>query len=174
MIAGAARRTRLAVSAAAALLVTVGCGGSSPKGTSDPTAGNISGSINGTSWTQLSNAYWIGKPAMGSPPMIIFLFEAPVACSEIVNLNWDKTATGSRQILELALLSDMPRTYQIMTDVSAAYLLGDYNPDAYSGTVTLSQVDPTVAVKGSFDLHFLSDSLAGAFDAKYCPDGVEP
>src|SRR5262249_4696193 len=82
----------------AALLALAACGGGGAGPAAppaDPTAGTIAGSVNGTSWTTLSSAWWIGKPATGSPPLIVFLFEAPVRCSDIVNVNWDKTATGS-------------------------------------------------------------------------------
>ncbi|HET6284511.1 MAG TPA: hypothetical protein VFH73_26380 [Polyangia bacterium] len=140
----------------------------------DPTAGTVSGSVKGTTWDKLSNAHWIGKPATGSPPVILFLFEAPVKCSDIVNVNWDKTATGSRQILEVALKESAVRTYQIMTDAFAAYLFNDYNPDAFSGTVTIKTANPSMNIAGSFDLDFLGDKLMGTFDAKYCGDGVEP
>ena len=164
----------LSVAALLALAALPACGGGSSPAMVDPTAGTIAGTINGTSWTKLSNAYWAGKMVAGSPPVVIFLFEAPVECSDIVNLNWDKTATGARQILEFGILDVAPRSYQIMTDAFANYLFGFYNPDAYSGTVTISAVTPGVDIVGSFDLNFLPDTLTGAFDAKYCADGQEP
>jgi hypothetical protein len=61
-----------------------------------------------------------------------------------------------------------------MTDAFAAYLLGDYNPDANAGSITVTATAPTVDMKGTFQLQFLTDSLTGAFDAKYCADGTEP
>jgi len=167
---------RVARLSAALLFAAVGCGGngSPPSSMPDPTAGTISGTVNGTGWTTLSNAYWAGKMVAGSPPVVLFLFEAPVRCADIVNLNWDKTATGARQILEFGLLDSQPRTYQIMTDAFANYLFGAYNPDAYSGTVTITVVNPGIDITGSFDLNFLPDALTGTFDAKYCADGQEP
>jgi hypothetical protein len=160
--------------AAAALCASPACESGSSSAPRDPTAGTVAGSVNGTSWTTLSSAYWIGKVAPGSPPVIFFLFEAPVACADIVNVNWDKTPTGSRQLLEIALEDTAPRAYQIMTEAFASYLLGAYNPDAYSGTVTVDAVNAGTDLAGGFDLQFLGDSLRGTFDAKYCPDGVEP
>jgi hypothetical protein len=167
---------RVACFSVAALLGIASCGGSSggPAAMADPTAGTIAGTVNGTSWTKLSNAWWAGKMVAGSPPVVLFLFEAPVACSEIVNLNWDKTATGARQILEFGILDMDVRAHQIMTDAFANYLFGNYNPDAYSGTVTITAVNPQANITGSFDLNFLPDTLTGTFDAKWCPDGQEP
>jgi hypothetical protein len=166
---------RLALLSIAAALTLVACGGSpAASAPPDPTAGTVSGTVHGTSWTTLSNAYWIGKNLPGGPAATVFLFEASVKCSDIVNVNWDKTATGSRQILEISFLDQVPKTYQIMTDVIAAYLLGNYNPDAFTGTVSITAVNPMVNMTGSFDLGFLGDSLKGTFDAKYCADGVEP
>ena len=59
-------------------------------------------------------------------------------------------------------------------ELEAKYLLGAYNPDAFGGTVTIDTFTPMVDVKGSFDLDFMPDHLAGTFDAKYCADGQEP
>jgi len=161
---------------AAAALGLAACGGGPrpPPSTADPTAGMIAGAVRGTTWTSLANTYWAGKMVTGAPTVVIFLFEAPVKCADIVNLNWDKTSTGARQILELGLLDATARTYQIMTDAFANYLFGSYNPDAYSGTITIREIHPSMDIAGSFDLNFLPDSLTGTFDAKYCPDGQEP
>jgi hypothetical protein len=67
-----------------------------------------------------------------------------------------------------------------MTDVVANYLYNNYNPDAFSGTVTIDSVTPMVNVTGSFDLTFSLagttpvDRLMGMFDAVYCAGGTEP
>jgi hypothetical protein len=152
-------------------LTACGGGASAPP---DPTAGTISGSVKGTSWTKVSNAYWIGKNLPGGPAVTVFVFEASVPCSDIVNVNWDKTATAARQILELSFTEEKARAFTVMTDVFAAYLFQDYNPDAFGGTATITAINPGVNLTGSFDFDFLGDKLMGTFDAKFCPDGVEP
>jgi hypothetical protein len=161
------------------VLGAASCGGGTATPPPDPTAGTISGTVKMTSWTKVSTAYWIGKNAPGGPAVTIFLFEAPVACADIVNANWDKTATGAHQILELSFTEQAARPFTVMTDVFAAYLLSDYNPDAFAGMVTLSAINATTNITGSFDLTFSLpnapvDRLMGTFDAKYCADGVEP
>jgi hypothetical protein len=136
--------------------------------------GTISGAVTGTSWTTLANAYWIGKPGLGSAPIIVFLFETPVMCSTITNFNWDKTAIGDSQLLEIAVKEVATKTFQIPVEAGVAYLKGFYNPDADMGTVTISQINPMQNIVGSFDAKFMTDSLTGTFDATYCADGVEP
>jgi hypothetical protein len=171
------RATKAAGLVAALALAACGGGGTS-SGASG--AGTISGDVKTTSWTKLTSAYWIGKNMPGGPAMTLFLFEAPVACADIVNLNWDKTATGAHQLVEIGVLDTAPKTYTVMTDVVASYLYNNYNPDAFSGTVTIESVTPMVNVTGSFDLTFSLagatpvDRLMGTFDAAYCADGTEP
>jgi hypothetical protein len=164
---------RAALKVAVFGLGLAGCGGgaSAPP---DPTAGTVSGSVHGTTWSKLSNAYWVGKNMPGSAPVTVFLFEASVQCSDIANLNWDKTATGDHQILELAFTEQAARSFTVMTDVFAAYLYKNYNPDAFSGTAAIAAINPGVNLTGSFDFDFLGDKLAGTFDAKFCADGTEP
>src|SRR5262245_61258770 len=109
------RRTAV-FSCAVAMLGLASCGGGSPAAPPDPTAGTISGSVKGTTWSKVSNAYWIGNNAAGGPAVTVFIFEASVACSDIVNVNWDKTPTGARQILEIAFLEQRTGAFTVMTD----------------------------------------------------------
>jgi hypothetical protein len=156
-------------------LALTGCSGSSTSPASAPSeAGTISGTVSGTSWTSLSNAYWIGMPSAGSPPLIVFLFEGPMDCATLTNVNWDKTAIGDKQLLEIGVMQSKAGTFQIPMDASVAYLKGFFNPSAEVGTVTVGQINATQNVTGSFDVTFAGDALKGSFDAKYCAGGVEP
>ena len=153
------------------LLSVVGCSSAAAESNQ---AGTISGGIQGSSWTKLSNAYWIGKPSRGSAPVILFLFESQVACTALVNPNWDKAGISDSSSLEVDLLDAELRLHTVGADVAVAYLKGFYNPDADSGTVTLSELNDAQSIKGSFDLGFGGDALHGTFTAQYCADGVEP
>jgi len=137
-------------------------------------AGSIAGAVQGSSWTKLSSAYWIGKPSRGSSPVILFLFESPVACSTLVNANWDKTGISDFQSLEIDMLDQELRDHNVGDDVDVAYLKGFYNPSADSGTVALTEVQEGQSLKGSFDVGFGADMLHGTFAAQFCADGVEP
>jgi hypothetical protein len=167
-------RARDPLVCAALMLGLASCGGGSSAAPPDPTAGTISGSVHGTTWSKLSNAYWIGKNLPGGAAVTLFLFEASVACTDIVNLNWDKTATGARQILEIAFLEEKTGAFTVMTDVFPNYLFNNYNPDAFGGTATITAINPGVNLTGTFDFDFLGDKLMGTFDAKFCAGGVEP
>jgi hypothetical protein len=161
---------------ATTLLVAAGCGGTSaetPGGSVATGKGTVSGMVNGARWTTVASSFWIGKPGAGSPPAILFLFEAPTTCAGISAVNWDKNI-GTAQVLEIGLTEAAPRTFQVHQDLSVAYLRGDFNPDADKGTVTVSKVNPTMSITGAFDISFGADALTGTFEALYCAAGVEP
>jgi hypothetical protein len=153
-------------------LLVAACGGGSSSGDA-PAGQTISGSIAGIGWPGFASALWIGKPSAGSPPTILFLLEAPTPCSAISTFNWDKFI-GNERVLEIALDAAAPRTFAIPAQASVAYLRGAYNPDADTGTVTVSAVTPASALAGSFDAHFAGDRLVGSFQATHCAEGVEP
>lgn len=148
-------------------------GGTSGGGTSTSGGGNsVSGSITGKQWTNVKNAYWMGKPSAGSAPVLIFLFETSMACADITVANWDKLVTS--QLLEIGVIDTAIRAYQVPSEADAAYLFNNYNPSADGGTVTISSITPNVRITGSYDVTYGTDSLKGTFDAEYCADGVEP
>ncbi len=149
-----------------------GCGGSSPSGDGGANR-TISGSVQGIAWTNFATALWIGKPSAGSPPVIVFVLEAPTPCSAISAFNWDKFI-GDHRVLEIATRETAARAFTVPSEASVAYLRGAYNPDADAGTVTVTALSPAMSMTASFDATFGGDRLAGTFEATYCPDGVEP
>jgi hypothetical protein len=148
------------------------CGGSSPSGDGGANR-TISGSVQGIAWTDFASALWIGKPSAGSPPVIVFVLEAPTPCTAISAFNWDKFI-GDHRVLEIATSETTVRAFHIPSEATVAYLRGAYNPDADAGTVTVTALDPAKRLTGTFDAAFGGDRLAGTFEAAYCPDGVEP
>jgi hypothetical protein len=160
--------------AIAATLAIAGCAGDRSGAPASSSAGTISGMVQGVEWTSFSDAYWIGMPSAGSPEVIVFLFEGPMDCATLANVNWDKTAIGEQQLLEIGVLKSMTGTFAVPMDASVAYLKGAYNPSADAGKVTLDVIHAGVSLSGSFDVTFMGDPLKGTFDAKRCPDGVEP
>jgi hypothetical protein len=154
----------------AVLVLLASCGGTSSDGGG---ANSVSGMIQGNSWTQLASAYWIGMPSAPPPAAFIFLLETPTACAAISTPNWDKII-GNEQVLELEIRQPAVATLPVPAQAAAAYLRGDYNPSAESGTVTLTGITPGQSVTGSFDARFAGEALRGTFEAAYCASGVEP
>jgi hypothetical protein len=154
----------------AVLLLLAGCGGSSGGMTGPNT---VSGTLQGNSWTRVAAAYWIGKPSAPPPAAFVFLLEAPTSCAAISTPNWDKVI-GNEQVLELELRQPAVATLQVPAQAGAAYLRGDYNPSAESGTVTVTGIAPGQSLAGSFDARFAGEALRGTFEATYCASGVEP
>jgi hypothetical protein len=160
---------------AAAVLLLAGCSADATSSkASSSAAGTISGTVHGTKWTSFADAYWIGMPSAGSPKLIVFLFEGPMDCPTITNPNWDKTAIGDKQLLEIGVKQSATGTFVVPMDASVAYLKGAYNPDADEGEVKVDAIHAAKNLVGSFDVSYMGEPLRGTFDAKYCADGVEP
>ena len=154
---------------AVALAALAGCG----KESAPAASGTVSGAVTGTAWNRLASAFWIGKASAPPPVAFLFLLESPTSCAALVHANWDKFI-GNEQVLEIELRDTSARGFRVPGEASAAYLRGEYNPDADGGSVTVSEVTPGQSLAGSFDLTFAGDALRGSFQAGYCPDGVEP
>ncbi|MBI5532137.1 MAG: hypothetical protein HY898_05460 [Deltaproteobacteria bacterium] len=163
----------------AAAVSLAACGSDQGTGTTPGSSdGTISGSVQGAGWTSLQSALWISKA--GAPTAVVFLFEAKAACADISAPNWDKNL-GASKLLEIQTVDSAPRTYSVSNDpdsgartATVAYLYGNYNPNADSGSVTIESVIPGRSLSGSFDVGFGTDGLKGAFKAAYCAGGVEP
>jgi hypothetical protein len=159
----------------AVLLLLAGCGGSGSGGATDGGGGpnTVAGKVQGHQWSQVGAAYWIGMPSAPPPAAFVFLLEAPTPCAAISTPNWDKII-GNEQVLEIEVRDPAVATLQVPAQAAAAYLRGDYNPSAESGTVTLTSIVPGKSLAGSFDARFAGEALRGTFEAVYCPSGVEP
>jgi hypothetical protein len=155
-----------------AVLLLFGCSGGTAT-TADAGANTVSGTIQGVPWRRLGSAWWIGMPSAPPPTAFVFLLESPTTCAALSTPNWDKII-GDEQVLEIEVRSPAVATMKVPAEAAAAYLRGEYNPSAESGTVTLSGIDPGKRMAGAFDALFAGERLAGRFEAAYCPSGVEP
>jgi hypothetical protein len=136
----------------------------------------VTGNVMGTGFRAVASAHWIGMPSQGSLPTQVFLSGAALDCATLSAPLWDKTI-GQQPLLELAVRGTTTNTYSIPADADANYLptaSSVFNPTADSGTITISAVSASKSIGGSFEAHFGSDVLIGAFDATYCATGVEP
>jgi hypothetical protein len=169
-----------------ATALVLACGNSSPaKSNSSQPASDaasadggdvVTGTLMGAPFGAVTNAYWIGMPSAGSYPTQIFIAGGPLTCSAVSVALWDK-ALGNSPLLELGVNGTITNTYTIGTDADANYLpqaVGVFQATADSGTVTVSMVNTSTNVVGSFEAHFMGDTFKGTFDATYCATGVEP
>jgi hypothetical protein len=158
---------------------TGGSGGTAPAGDN-----TIAGSVLTENWSTAANALWIDN-GDANTTQTIFLFEKPMACSGIQMANWDKAAIG--QLLEITLNTLEAKTYSVVYDPDAggragniAYLSAvdpNVNPNATSGSVTITNFVANESISGSFNATFPAPdtgTLTGTFKAIYCPGGTEP
>jgi hypothetical protein len=181
-------RFGLLVSLAACVVAGFACSGSGDSGSNQGAGGSaggvrdagslpgntISGSVMGTSFTTVASSYWIGHPSAGSPPTQVYLSDQELPCQSLALPGWDKTLATSSQLLEIDLAGSALTTYRVGTDADANYVGGAFNPTASGGTVTLTAVNPSQNIVGSFDIQFDTTALMGTFDGSFCADGVEP
>jgi hypothetical protein len=151
-----------------------------PTSTGGPTSGAVTGTGSLAGVKTFANAYWIGRPDVANAPLIMFLFESPIACSAISAGGWDAVVNtrffefdlwelgdGGTPILNQPGVSNLlgssaitsPRNFTASLDPAIAtaltsYTLGAFQPDA-NGTVTVNQLTPGQNVVGAFDLAFL-------------------
>jgi hypothetical protein len=169
-LGGAAGGAQVTAHAALCLLAASACSTSGGGNGRD----KVDGSVAGYAFGAVASAYWIGAPTPGSPPVIAFVLEQDLGCDGISAPNWDKTI-GLAQVIEVSVPRVATGTYAIGSEATVAYLRGDYNPDATSGEVALSDLEPQTRLAGTFHAGFgASDMLDGRFTAVYCPTGVEP
>jgi hypothetical protein len=154
-----------------ALLLLAGCGGGSVA--VDAGTNTVSGTIQGVPWRSVAVAWWIGEASAPPPTAFVFVLESPTTCAAISVPNWDKII-GDEQVLEIQVREPAVKTMQVPAEAAAAYLRGEYNPSAESGTVSLSSINTGKSLVGSFDALFAGERLKGTFEATYCPTGVEP
>jgi hypothetical protein len=156
-------------------------GGSS----ADAGPSTISGSADGTPFTNVASSYWIGAPD-DPTTTVVFVFSKPTACKDLSPPGWDKRITDGTQFLEMKMFGLTPATYNVTTSLTPApgeasvnYTLSSQSSTpaesgSSAGTVTLSTITAKKNVTGNFALKFSSNSVAGTYDAMYCPGGNEP
>lgn len=171
------------------LLFLVACSGAGPdSGPADTAAagsGTVSGSFDGRAFDTVGAAWRIGQPDDPEQTMVIYVFDNPIACADIVEVAWDETVPDQSQSLEMKVIGQDAGDYPIADrtpgpgESDANYTLTSTSGTpsetaADSGTVAIESADGGAAT-GSFDLVFPSgDTLAGTFDAAPCPQGREP
>jgi hypothetical protein len=134
----------------------------------------ISGSVMGMAFTTVASSYWIGHPSAGGAPTQVYLSDERVGCATLAAPGWDKTLAASSQLLEMGLAGSTAITFHVPAEADANYLVGNFNPSADGGTITIAALNSGKNIVGSFDIAFGTTTLTGTFDAPFCEAGVEP
>ena len=184
--------------ACSVLLITAACGSSATSPvdattvvTGDAPAGSntVTGMVNGKGFTMAKSTFWVGSPDSPATDTVLYLFDATIACGDIVAAGWDTTIPAGTQILELKMVGKTAMAYPTTTapshvpapgeSLSSYTVAASTATDQISsgGSVTLTTIESPGAGRfatGSFHLTFPSGSLDGTFDAPFCMAGREP
>jgi len=160
--------------------------GAAGTGAAGATGNTIMGSADGTPFTNATTVLWIGAPDSAAST-VVYVFSAPIKCSEISKVGWDTRVADKTQALELKMIgTTAPATFTVVMSPTPAPGQASVNYTLTSqtgtpgevissgGTVTLSALKASTSATGSFDLQFGANALKGAFMATYCATGVEP
>ncbi|MEO7331119.1 MAG: hypothetical protein ABI193_21260, partial [Minicystis sp.] len=144
------------------------------------------GSAGGKVVSQVASAYFIGQSDDPAHTTVLYLFDAPVACSDLAAPGWDTTVTNATGALELKLIGNAPGSYPVSQSVTPAQHEASVSFTVTSTTATpaehassggdvqLDTIEAGKVATGSFDLQFPDGSLKGTFSAGWCPNGHEP
>src|SRR5262245_37975957 len=83
------------------LASAVACSSGTPDGGNPAGSGTVMGNGTLAHWSHVASSHWIAKPDLGSPPLILYLFESQVGCSAMARVGWDAALKGA--ILEIDL-----------------------------------------------------------------------
>jgi hypothetical protein len=139
----------------------------------------------GMPFTTAPTSLWLGKPDSASTE-VIYVFSKPVDCATLGAPGWDTKIPMDTQVLEMKVFGTAPATFTVVKSANPATgqasvnytlskMVGTPAETAITGgTVTVTSINATKDVVGSFALTLAADSLNGSFDAVYCAGGVEP
>lgn len=179
------------------LIALAGCGdgasaaSDAPASSPDapPGSNSITGMVGSATFTNAMSAYWIGSPDSPSTDTVIYIFDRPVGCDQIVNAGWDTGLGTGTQILELKMVGKAPGTYPETTaathvpahgESASSYTVaaaGAMDMIASGGSVTLASLGTPAAgsfAVGTFHVTFASGALDGTYTGSFCLKGREP
>lgn len=169
------------------LLTLLACSGDpSSADTAAAGTGTVSGSFEGRAFDTVGAAWRIGEPDDPAQTMVIYVFDNPISCADIVDPAWDERVMDQTQSVEMKVVGTEPGDYPLSegrtpgpgeSDVNYTLTSTSGTPGetaADSGMVVIDTLEDDGA-SGTFDLTFPSgDTLSGSFDASPCLPGHEP
>ena len=157
-----------------------------PADTAPAGGGTITGSFGGRPFEEVAASYRIGQPDDPDRTMVVYLFDQPIACADIVDPGWDAHIIDQTQAVEIKVVGTTAGSYPLTSsrtpgpgEADANYTLSSTQgtPAETRADSGLSEVDDARAgaASGTFSLTFpAGDVLTGTFDAAACDPGSEP
>jgi hypothetical protein len=148
-------------------------------------AGTVSGSVDGAPYGAVSTAFWAGAPD-DATTTVIYVFSAPVPCTELASPGWDSRIANATKVLEMKAIGTTAATYSVVTtptpapgEASVNFTLSSTSgtpkeQSSSAGTLTLKKLTPNASAQGEFSFTFGKSTVTGSFDAVFCPGGHEP
>ncbi len=157
-------------------------------------SGTVAGSVGGTGFGQVYNAFLIGAPDLATSTAVYLVGKPGVACSDIGQSGWSHLIPTGVPIFEMILITQTPAagTYAVSAATAPGSAEVNYivsaparnETRATAGTITLSTLTPNVAAAGTFSVQFPgtvvdggdagASAFDGTFNAVYCAAGHEP
>lgn len=129
-------------------------------------------------------AYVIGQADDPAGTIVVYVFDAPVSCTELGSPGWDSRIADSTGVLEMKLIGKVVGTYPVAAmaqskQASVNFVLSSRSGTpkeqaASGGSVQLVKLSADGTGEGSFELTFGADTTKGTFAAAACAGGHEP
>ncbi len=159
--------------------------------TADAPAGanTIAGAVDGIPFANARSTLWAGNPDNPTTDTVIYVFDHPIACAEIVDAGWDTKIAAGTEILELKVVGKTAQAYPTTTAATRVPATGESASSftvaagtatdvvATGGSVTVSTIESAAVghfVAGSFHITFPNGTLDGTFTSPFCSAGREP
>ena len=159
------------IAAMIAALVVSGCSSADDGvGGSGSIAGDIDGSVRPT---RSPAPHPIGQPDDPDCTLVIYVFDAPIACSEIADTGWDEGVADATQSLEMKLVGNTPASYPIPEDGTPATGEADVNYTLTSTSGTPSEISATSG-SVTLDSYTADTSAKGELRHPHAPRRHDP
>jgi hypothetical protein len=133
-------------------------------------------------FNHVSNVYWSGGDADPSH-LAIFIFREPATCAEASMPGWQEVLRPN-DFMMLTVAGTTTGSYDVSPDsppapgaARAVHEINQHTPIdsvALSGTVGITSIVPGEGLRGTVDVTFDTGTMAGVFNAIWCPTGVPP
>jgi hypothetical protein len=152
---------------------TGGSGGMSGAGGTGAGANNVTGTLGTAPLMPIMSALVAANGGAGET--IIYLFSAPITCSQISSAGWLPSIASGTQVVELVMPSTTTTGTVAVPGGEVNYNFGGMlsftETSATSGSIMITMNNPMGVIEGTVMATYSSGSISGSFHAEYCANG---